>query len=150
MARSRTGWPWPCTAVHQEAIASSTSAGSPSAGSITVNQAPLAPTATTGGNASAPMVLYGCQTCAVSMALIWAGVSSATERQPSALLIGRADGIRNVSATGFLGKLTSTMMTLAPARSAPVTDESRATLAAMGTRKSGFYRHDLDGLRGIA
>jgi peptidoglycan/LPS O-acetylase OafA/YrhL len=42
------------------------------------------------------------------------------------------------------------MMTLAPARSAPVTADSRATPAAMGTRKSGFYRHDLDGLRGIA
>jgi peptidoglycan/LPS O-acetylase OafA/YrhL len=41
-------------------------------------------------------------------------------------------------------------MTLAPARSAPVTADSRATPAAMGTRKSGFYRHDLDGLRGIA
>ncbi|ART70204.1 acyltransferase [Mycobacterium dioxanotrophicus] len=42
------------------------------------------------------------------------------------------------------------MMTLAPARSAPVTDDSRVAPAAMGTRKSGFYRHDLDGLRGIA
>ncbi|MEE6163589.1 MULTISPECIES: acyltransferase family protein [unclassified Mycolicibacterium] len=42
------------------------------------------------------------------------------------------------------------MMTLAPARPAPVNDDSRAAPAAMGTRKSGFYRHDLDGLRGIA
>ncbi|OBC10261.1 acetyltransferase [Mycobacterium sp. 852013-50091_SCH5140682] len=42
------------------------------------------------------------------------------------------------------------MMTLAPARSAPVNDDSCAAPAAMGTRKSGFYRHDLDGLRGIA
>lgn len=41
-------------------------------------------------------------------------------------------------------------MTLAPARSAPVNDDSCAAPAAMGTRKSGFYRHDLDGLRGIA
>lgn len=41
-------------------------------------------------------------------------------------------------------------MTLAPARPAPVNDDSRAAPAAMGTRKSGFYRHDLDGLRGIA
>ncbi|MHC9292813.1 acyltransferase family protein [Mycobacterium sp. LTG2003] len=42
------------------------------------------------------------------------------------------------------------MMTLAPARPAPVSETSRATPASMGTRKSGFYRHDLDGLRGIA
>ncbi|MDV3124722.1 acyltransferase [Mycobacterium sp. 21AC1] len=42
------------------------------------------------------------------------------------------------------------MMTLAPARPAPVTDNSPAAPAAMGTRSSGFYRHDLDGLRGIA
>jgi peptidoglycan/LPS O-acetylase OafA/YrhL len=34
------------------------------------------------------------------------------------------------------------MMTLAPSRPAPVTDS--------GARASGFYRHDLDGLRGIA
>lgn len=50
----------------------------------------------------------------------------------------------------FLGKLTSIMMTLAPARPAPVSETSRAIPASMGTRKSGFYRHDLDGLRGIA
>ena len=43
------------------------------------------------------------------------------------------------------------MMTLAPPRPAPVTDPG-ATRARRpsGTRKSGFYRHDLDGLRGIA
>ncbi len=42
------------------------------------------------------------------------------------------------------------MMTLALPRPAPVTDPGPAPRAAMGTRKSGFYRHDLDGLRGIA
>src|SRR6202158_6416397 len=45
------------------------------------------------------------------------------------------------------------MMTLAPAPSAPVTDPDRGQRAAQsGTRAraSGFYRHDLDGLRGIA
>ena len=46
------------------------------------------------------------------------------------------------------------MMTLAPAR--PSTrGKSEATPAStagtqMGTRASGFYRHDLDGLRGVA
>ena len=47
---------------------SSTSIGLPS--SITVSEVPRAATATTGGNASAPIRLYGCQTCAASMALI--------------------------------------------------------------------------------
>ncbi|MGX9791471.1 acyltransferase family protein [Mycobacterium sp. MMS18-G62] len=45
------------------------------------------------------------------------------------------------------------MMTLAPTRPAPVTDPglaSRAANSAWGARGSGFYRHDLDGLRGIA
>src|SRR6476659_9945472 len=42
------------------------------------------------------------------------------------------------------------MMTLAPPRPAPVTDPGSTPRAALGTRKSGFYRHDLDGLRGIA
>src|SRR3954469_25011590 len=42
------------------------------------------------------------------------------------------------------------MMTLAPPRSAPVTDPAPTPRANIGTRKSGFYRHDLDGLRGIA
>jgi peptidoglycan/LPS O-acetylase OafA/YrhL len=45
------------------------------------------------------------------------------------------------------------MMTLAPARPAPATDSgptSRAGKSAWGTRGSGFYRHDLDGLRGLA
>ena len=55
IAASSTGWPWPWIAVHHEAIASSTSIRRPS--SISVSQAPLAPTATTGGSASAPMVL---------------------------------------------------------------------------------------------
>ncbi|MGV9801162.1 acyltransferase family protein [Mycobacterium sp. NPDC003449] len=42
------------------------------------------------------------------------------------------------------------MMTLAPTRTASAPASSSATPVSMGTRKSGFYRHDLDGLRGIA
>lgn len=45
------------------------------------------------------------------------------------------------------------MMTLAPARPAPTTDPgppSRAAKAATPARASGYYRHDLDGLRGVA
>ncbi|HXO51414.1 MAG TPA: acyltransferase, partial [Mycobacterium sp.] len=45
------------------------------------------------------------------------------------------------------------MMTLAPPRPAPVTDPGPAPRAAESPRMtlvSGFYRHDLDGLRGIA
>ncbi|KUI11972.1 acetyltransferase [Mycobacterium sp. GA-1285] len=45
------------------------------------------------------------------------------------------------------------MMTLAPSRSAPVTDparRSRAAKASGGTRPPAAYRDDLDGLRGIA
>ncbi|MCV7279429.1 acyltransferase [Mycolicibacterium flavescens] len=45
------------------------------------------------------------------------------------------------------------MMTLAPPRPAPVTDRgspSRAAKAPGGTRGTASYRHDLDGLRGIA
>ncbi|MDQ2636640.1 MAG: acyltransferase [Actinomycetota bacterium] len=45
------------------------------------------------------------------------------------------------------------MMTLAPPRPAPATGPGqfpRATTATTGARKSGFYRHDLDGLKGIA
>ncbi|HET6734898.1 acyltransferase family protein [Mycobacterium sp.] len=45
------------------------------------------------------------------------------------------------------------MMTLAPPRPATLTvpgSPPRAAASSMGTRKSGFYRHDLDGLRGVA
>src|SRR5690348_4411879 len=42
------------------------------------------------------------------------------------------------------------MMTLAPPRPAAVTDPVYPSRATTGTRESGFYRHDLDGLRGIA
>src|ERR1700756_4433994 len=42
------------------------------------------------------------------------------------------------------------MMTLAPPRSAPVSDSGSAPRPAVGARESGFYRRDLDGLRGIA
>lgn len=42
------------------------------------------------------------------------------------------------------------MMTLSPPRPAPISRDTRAANPSMGTRKSGFYRHDLDGLRGIA
>src|ERR1700761_2477126 len=41
-------------------------------------------------------------------------------------------------------------MTLAPPRSAPVSDSGSAPRPAVGARESGFYRRDLDGLRGIA
>ncbi len=42
------------------------------------------------------------------------------------------------------------MMTIAPPRPVPPTESGPTSRAVMGTRKSGFYRHDLDGLRGIA
>jgi peptidoglycan/LPS O-acetylase OafA/YrhL len=45
------------------------------------------------------------------------------------------------------------MLTLAPPRSGPVTDPGstpRAPKAASTARASAFYRHDLDGLRGVA
>ncbi len=42
------------------------------------------------------------------------------------------------------------MMTLAPPRPAPVADPGPAPRAANRPRESVFYRHDLDGLRGIA
>ncbi len=42
------------------------------------------------------------------------------------------------------------MMTLAPPRPAVVTAGVPGTGASAADRKSGFYRHDLDGLRGIA
>ncbi|MCP9276531.1 acyltransferase family protein [Mycolicibacterium arenosum] len=42
------------------------------------------------------------------------------------------------------------MLTLAPPRTAPCTDSGTSAPFAMGTRESGFYRHDLDGLRGVA
>src|SRR5918994_477747 len=42
------------------------------------------------------------------------------------------------------------MMPLAPPRPAAVTDPGPSPRSDTGTRTSGFYRHDLDGLRGIA
>src|SRR5215467_7576876 len=42
------------------------------------------------------------------------------------------------------------MMTLAPARPAVVTADGPGKGAPAADRKSAFYRHDLDGLRGIA
>ncbi|MDO3637979.1 acyltransferase family protein [Mycolicibacterium arseniciresistens] len=42
------------------------------------------------------------------------------------------------------------MITLAAPRPAPATEIGSAPRAAMGSRMSGFYRHDLDGLRGVA
>src|SRR5512145_2994231 len=45
------------------------------------------------------------------------------------------------------------MMTLAPPRPAPVSDPGPSPRAAKGSssaRTSAFYRHDLDGLRGVA
>ncbi|WP_372517060.1 acyltransferase family protein [Mycolicibacterium frederiksbergense] len=42
------------------------------------------------------------------------------------------------------------MKTLDAPRTEPGTESGSVQRAAMGTRASGFYRHDLDGLRGIA
>ncbi|MCZ8379675.1 acyltransferase family protein [Mycobacterium sp. CPCC 205372] len=42
------------------------------------------------------------------------------------------------------------MITLAAPRPAPATEIGSAPRASMGSRTSGFYRHDLDGLRGVA
>ena len=42
------------------------------------------------------------------------------------------------------------MLTLSPARAATAAPPGPPQRAVMGTRTSGFYRHDLDGLRGIA
>ena len=42
------------------------------------------------------------------------------------------------------------MLTLPPARVVPDTSPGSAPRAVMGSRTSGFYRHDLDGLRGVA
>ncbi|HZE17975.1 MAG TPA: acyltransferase, partial [Mycobacterium sp.] len=42
------------------------------------------------------------------------------------------------------------MMTLSSIRPATVADADKPAPAAAGNEKSGFYRHDLDGLRGIA
>ena len=42
------------------------------------------------------------------------------------------------------------MLTLSPARTVADTRSGGNQRAEMGTRTSGFYRHDLDGLRGIA
>ncbi|BBZ28384.1 acyltransferase [Mycolicibacterium madagascariense] len=42
------------------------------------------------------------------------------------------------------------MLTLSPARAASAAPSGSPQRAVMGTRTSGFYRHDLDGLRGIA
>ncbi|WP_413232728.1 acyltransferase family protein [Mycolicibacterium sp. 050158] len=42
------------------------------------------------------------------------------------------------------------MLTLTPAQTVPEDRSGATQRAVMGTRTSGFYRHDLDGLRGIA
>lgn len=42
------------------------------------------------------------------------------------------------------------MLTIAPPRTTPTVDSGSTPAAVMGTRTSGFYRHDLDGLRGVA
>ena len=42
------------------------------------------------------------------------------------------------------------MMFLTPTRPEPATAPAPVTPTAMGTRRAGFYRHDLDGLRGVA
>src|SRR3954471_3220098 len=42
------------------------------------------------------------------------------------------------------------MLTLSPTRPSAATQAGSPPRAALGSRKSGFYRHDLDGLRGLA
>ena len=42
------------------------------------------------------------------------------------------------------------MISLAPPRPAPLTVRDPPPRAGIGTRNPGFYRHDLDGLRGVA
>src|SRR5690349_11953838 len=87
---------------------------------------------------------------AASMALICAGVSSATVGQPNPLLTDCDARIRNMSGRPMLGKLASTMKTLDAPRTEPGAESGSVSRAVMGSRASGFYRHDLDGLRGIA
>ncbi len=81
IAASSTGCPCPCTAVHHELIASMTWTGRPSW--MRVSMMPCASVATTAGKASAPMVLYGCQMWAVSIAEISAGFSAGTRTEPN-------------------------------------------------------------------
>lgn len=42
------------------------------------------------------------------------------------------------------------MLTLSPPRPPALTPEPALPPVTMGTRTTGFYRHDLDGLRGVA
>src|SRR5438128_2740307 len=44
----------------------------------------------------------------------------------------------------------TTMLTLSPARTVPATGSGAIRRADAGTKSAGFYRYDLDGLRGIA
>src|ERR1700760_3852018 len=97
-------------AVHHELIASSTSTRFPS--SMSVSHGPRAPMATTGGIASAPIVLYGCQTCAASIALISAGVNAAIKLEPSSLLTVETAATATSAAKPSSVDYPSTMMTL--------------------------------------
>ena len=112
---------------------------------MTVSDAPLAPTATTGANASAPIVLYGCQTCAASTALISAGVNAGTE--PSSPC---ARAHRKTRRPPRFGRLSDDHVDPLPSPDGVRRRSGSRHRAVMGTRTSGFYRHDLDGLRGIA
>lgn len=98
-AASRTGWPCPWIAVHQELMASSASTGSPPR--ISVNRAPCAATATTGAMNSAPIVLYGCHRCAASIALICSGVSPAFAA--GIVIEGKAADSRKPGPSGSMG-----------------------------------------------
>src|SRR6478672_4193484 len=101
--------------------------------------------------------------CAASMALIASGVRlgvnpgcSGTGNEPSGgpgratagSKANRSSGSTQPDSVDCLSTMTlSTPLTPASANVAPA---AAATAAGMGSRKAGFYRHDLDGLRGVA
>src|ERR1700736_5992897 len=153
IARSSAGCPWPCIAVHHELIASRTSTCRPCR--ITVSKAPRAATATTGRNACAPTGLYGCQTCAPSIAPISSGVNAGTETEPNAAIPVSAFTFANrcpqrVQRLELGVNWLPIMMTLARTADRPAPLSRSASMTLMGNRKTGSYRHDLDGLRGVA
>ena len=58
--------------------------------------------------------------------------------------------LRDMSGTALFGTLSSTMMLLTPTRASTVIAPAVAVVPAEDSRKAGYYRHDLDGLRGVA
>src|SRR4051794_35481635 len=59
-------------------------------------------------------------------------------------------GMRNMRRTAIFGRLSRDHDDPRPSRPALVTAGVPGTRASAADRKSGFYRHDLDGLRGVA